>query len=121
MQPPLPHVHRHARGQRLGAGRVYVEDLNGWSGRGSENKPAIDNPDWPAFIREAKSAAAQANIRLQLPPRFEANQTPAASKPRFSCCTWVQNISLDAKGGIGPCCMGEISSKQSSASSAPLR
>jgi len=47
--------------QRLGAGRVYVEDLNGWNGRGSENKPAIDNPDWPAFIREAKSAAAQRN------------------------------------------------------------
>jgi MoaA/NifB/PqqE/SkfB family radical SAM enzyme len=89
---------------KLGAGRVFVEDLSGWDGRDSENKPASENPGWLDYAEQARRLGSELGIALQLPQRFMPELKPDSSA-RHACCSWIQGVSVNRDGGIGPCCM----------------
>ncbi len=111
--------------QRFGAGRVFVEDLIGWDGKGSENHPATENPRWAEHVEEAAALAAEAKVLLQLPERLrrrpdasvlpteatagtvappDAAEGPGAGE-RWAHCSWLNGAYVDSDGAMDPCCL----------------
>lgn len=111
---------------RLGASRVYVEDLIGWDDPDGPNKPATDHPRCLDYVRLAQDAAARAALRLDLPPRLCAEprqsdtQSPASdeqaepslpqdpedrSAKRLGCCSWIGGVWVQKDGRLDPCCL----------------
>ena len=96
---------------RLGAGRVFVEDLAGWDGQASENRLARENPRCMAYAAEAKRRAAAGQLALQLPEGLMTQGSGAQAKVLESTdvtvpfCTWLQGVWVDADGAMSPCCM----------------
>jgi sulfatase maturation enzyme AslB (radical SAM superfamily) len=71
---------------RLGAWRVYVEDLIGWNDGANGNRLATEHPNWRQFIRDAQSVADSHPLTLQLPERLRAGlhePAPAAVMNAF--------------------------------------
>ncbi|MFQ5424344.1 MAG: radical SAM protein [Phycisphaerae bacterium] len=102
---------------RLGAMRVFVEDLIGWEDGANGNHPASDHPEWSAFVREARRLAGEARMLLQLPERMlgETAGVPAAVKEDdgtsacratgLTCCGWIDAVYVNQNGRLDPCCL----------------
>ena len=117
---------------RLGAQRVYLQDLIGWGAPDDVNQPAEHNPDWCTPFAAAQRSAAAAGIALQVPERLavlfaETAQlgscrtptnpastaaapplTTAASAspgPTMDFCSWLQGLYIDLEGRFQPCCI----------------
>ncbi|MFH1746826.1 MAG: radical SAM protein [Planctomycetota bacterium] len=101
---------------RLGSGRVYVEDLIGWYDDPCGNYPAKDNPRCGEYIREAQQRAVSAGINLQLPRGLrdagaaEASETThpvceTNSTKTMPHCGWLNGVQVGIEGGMSPCCV----------------
>ncbi len=111
---------------RLGAYRVYVEDLIGWDGPDSPNKPASDHPQCLAFVQSAQNVAARLALRLELPSRLRPDprspeppppapdQQPVVELPsdpgedsakQLACCGWIGGVWVQKDGSLDPCCL----------------
>jgi len=108
----LPDFIKLAR--RLGAGRVYVEDLHGWDDRPSDNLPATDNPQCFEYIRDARGLADEFKIILQLPERLKHDPAAAGDLPEadrhpptnaLACCGWIRGVWVSRNGNYQPCCL----------------
>lgn len=96
---------------RLGAGRVYVEDLSGWDDRPSDNHPATDNPKCYEFIREARRRIRNPQFKFELAERLRHDpsgpRTPIAdaSFENLECCSWLSGVWVQRDGKFEPCCL----------------
>jgi len=66
----LPAFARLAK--RLGAARVFVEDVIGWENGENGNFLATDDPDWARHVEEARAELADGSVRLELPERLRS-------------------------------------------------
>ncbi|HVP10263.1 MAG TPA: radical SAM protein, partial [Phycisphaerae bacterium] len=105
---------------RLGAGRVYVEQLIGWNEADSVNRPATDHPQCSELVREATECAAQLGVRLELPGRLRVGREPETASPAPTSaalesaarstrlmhhCGWLNGVWVQRDGRFDPCCL----------------
>jgi len=92
--------------RRLGANRVFVEDLMGWEGFDSPNRPASDDPDWRDYAADALRRSEGAGLRLSLPRRFlPADQPREKNDLAAQACSWLTGLYVRTDGTLQPCCM----------------
>jgi len=121
----LPDFVRMAR--RLGALRVFVEDLNGWEDGGSGNRPAPACPTTFEYLQQAQEIAAEGRVKLLLPGRLQkcladkggadvdqagaagdsdgAGSASSAVAQNVACCSWIAGVEVMFDGRLRPCCM----------------
>ncbi|MBN2562214.1 MAG: radical SAM protein, partial [Phycisphaerae bacterium] len=101
--------------RRLGATRVFVDDLIGWGSGDSENQVATDHPRCFHLVQRARRLAEGANIQFTLPERLQhepgagpvagAASNGAATGPPLSRCGWINGVWVRRDGQLDPCCM----------------
>jgi len=94
---------------RLGALRVYVEDLIGWDDKPSDNHPATDHPRCVELLDEARAVAARHKLWFQLPQRLadlrREGSIAGETKPTLACCGWLNGVWVQMDGEMRPCCL----------------
>ncbi len=78
--PELPAFARLAK--RLGANRVFVEDVIGWENGEGGNFLATDDPDWARYVDEARAELADGSVQFDLPERLRSGAAPASASAR---------------------------------------
>ena len=113
---------------RIGALRVYVENLTGWHDDPRGNYPATDNPRCSEFVQEARRRAEELDIRLKLTTGLEkkdgATPTNGAAPPKdrqhLPHCSWLAGVDVQRDGGLEPCCLVHRVADLGSISDGPL-
>jgi MoaA/NifB/PqqE/SkfB family radical SAM enzyme len=96
---------------RLGASRVYVEDLNGWENASSENRPAYENPNWHDYVQRAIDLASEKKIHLRLTeglthgPKSTDEESQRKPTVPIRCCNWISGVWVQMSGVYHPCCI----------------
>ncbi len=75
--PELPAFARLAK--RLGADRVFVEDVIGWENGENGNFLATDDPDWVRHVDQARAELADGSIEFDLPERLRSGAAAAST------------------------------------------
>jgi MoaA/NifB/PqqE/SkfB family radical SAM enzyme len=102
---------------RLGAARVFVEDLMGWPADDKENRSAREHPRWREIMAEAARKAGELQIGFLAPKTLmteaagasgngtEAVAEGAGGEKVLSQCSWVYGLWVTMDGTFRPCCM----------------